>query len=121
MHLFILNLFQWFQGWNQQKTFENEQKINQKRQIQGTPSGSRAAFACQPAEITEKGLKWIKKVKNGFKKVVQPAFGCTQHPKADRNTQHTVLTQKEKFRRKADKKIQISVHIFAEMPFTSTL
>ena len=28
-----------------------------------------------------------KKLENGWKKVVQPAFGCTQHPKAGRYTQ----------------------------------
>ena len=28
-----------------------------------------------------------KKVENSWKKVFWPAFGCTQHPKADRNTQ----------------------------------
>ena len=29
-----------------------------------------------------------KKVENSWKKVVQPAFGCAQHPKAGRNMQH---------------------------------
>ena len=41
-------------------------------------------FSC---EITEKALKWTKKVKKRLKKRFQPAFGCTQHPKAGRNTQ----------------------------------
>ena len=43
-------------------------------------------FRC---EITERGLNWTKKVENGWKKIVQPAFGCAQHPKAGRNTQQT--------------------------------
>ena len=33
-------------------------------------------------KITGKGLKLAKKVENGWKKVVQPAFRCAQHPKA---------------------------------------
>ena len=40
-------------------------------------------------EITEKGLKSTKMLENGWKKVVRPAFGCAQHPKAGQNTQHT--------------------------------
>ena len=40
-------------------------------------------------ESTEKGEKWTKKVENAWKKVVWPAFGCAQHLKAGRNTQHT--------------------------------
>ena len=76
--LFFQNLFQWFHGWNQQKTSWNEQKnwylstpqswstckswsthgrstsnlykkSTKKRQIRGTPSWSWLAFACQPA------------------------------------------------------------------------
>ena len=39
-------------------------------------------------EITEKPLKWTKKVKKRLKKRFRPAFGCAQHPKAGRNTQH---------------------------------
>ena len=45
-------------------------------------------FRC---EITERGLNWTKKVENGWKKIVQPAFGCAQHPKAGRNTQQLWL------------------------------
>ena len=33
-------------------------------------------------EITEKGLKWTKKVENRLKKMFWTAFGCAQHPKA---------------------------------------
>ena len=87
-------------------------KSTEKRQIWGTPSaasGSWSVFACRPAlksrqisgffcsfsdvfidfsrEVTEKGLKWTKKFKNDWNKVVQPAFGCVQHPKAGQNTQ----------------------------------
>ena len=32
-----------------------------------------------------------KKVENGFKKAVQPAFGCAQHPKTGRNTQQLAV------------------------------
>ena len=82
-------------------------KSTDKRQIQGTPSGSRPAFTCQPAlrsrqispffvhfqtffvdfrcEITEKSLK---KVEKRQKKMFQPAFRGVQHPKAGRYTQH---------------------------------
>ena len=42
-------------------------------------------FKC---EITEEGLNWTKKVENGWKKVVRPAFGCD--PKANQNTQQTM-------------------------------
>ena len=54
-------------------------------------------FSC---EITEKALKWTKKVEKRLKKRFRPAFRCAQHPKAGRNTQHTVrhgdlLTQRE--------------------------
>ena len=35
-------------------------------------------------EITEKGLKLTKKVETA-EKVVQPVFGCAQHPKAGRS------------------------------------
>ena len=86
------------------------QKINWKRQLWGTPSGSQPAFAYQPALRSKQNMKkyvfcsfshvfyWYqawnhwkrfkmnKKVENGFKKVVPPAFGCTQHPKAGRHT-----------------------------------
>ena len=41
-------------------------------------------------EITEKGEKWTQKVKNIWKKVFQPGFGCVQHPKAGRNTLHSI-------------------------------
>ena len=40
-------------------------------------------------EITEKGKKWTKKIENSWKKVVRPAFGCPQHPKAGPNTQNS--------------------------------
>ena len=46
-------------------------------------------FSEFPSEIKKKHLKMKKKVENGSKKVFQPAFGCTQHPKAGQNTQHT--------------------------------
>ena len=45
-------------------------------------------------ENIEKGIKLTKKVENGWKKFVLPAFGCAQNPKAGQNTQHT--TNKEK-------------------------
>ena len=32
-----------------------------------------------------------KRLKTAEKKVFQPDFGCTQHPKAGRNTQHTSI------------------------------
>ena len=48
-----------------------------------------AFFSEFPSEIKKKHLKMKKKVENGSKKVFQPAFGCTQHPKAGQNTQHT--------------------------------
>ena len=35
-----------------------------------------------------KGLKWTKKDESGWIKVVLPAFGWAQHPKAGGNTQH---------------------------------
>ena len=41
-------------------------------------------FSC---EITEKALKWTKKVEKRLKKRFRPALGCAQHPKAGRNTQ----------------------------------
>ena len=34
-------------------------------------------------EITEKGLKWTKKLKNGWKKLLRPAFGCAQLVKTE--------------------------------------
>ena len=37
----------------------------------------------------EKALKWTKKVEKPLKKMFRPAFVCTQHQKAGRNTQHT--------------------------------
>ena len=96
------------QDWNQPKNDEKclkEEKINQKRQIWGTPSGSRPAFACQPAlgiaentvflnifidfrpKFIEKRLKRRKKGWKQLKKVFWPAFGCGQHLKAGWNTQ----------------------------------
>ena len=62
--LLIVNLFQWFQVWNQRFFFDFRQKFIEKR------------------------LKWRKKVEYGWRKVFWPAFGCAQHPKAGRNTQH---------------------------------
>ena len=72
------------------KNVKNIKKSTEKRQIRGITSGSRPAFACQPAlrsrqnmkktcllfiyrrcfidfsrEITERGLKLTKKVENG--------------------------------------------------------
>ena len=45
----------------------------------------------RPKVWSLKGLaQYKKKVENGWKKVVQPAFGCAQHPKAGRNTQQLV-------------------------------
>ena len=83
-------------------------KSTEKRLIWGTPSGSQPAFACQLAlrsskiwkkhvhfqtffvdfrrEINKKGWKRLKKV-------VRPAFGCAQHPRAGRNTQHTIIVK----------------------------
>ena len=43
-------------------------------------------------KITEKCLKWTKKVVNG-QKVFRAAFGCVQHPKADPNTQNSVSSE----------------------------
>ena len=103
-----------------QKSLKNVwkgKKSTEKRQIRGTPSGSRPAFACRPAlrsrlylektllffvhfrtvfvdfrrEITEKGKNWTKKLENGWKKRFRPAFRCAQHLKAGRNTQHPSL------------------------------
>ena len=42
-------------------------------------------------EITEKGLKLKEKVENGRKRLVQPAFGCAQHPKAGRNAKQATF------------------------------
>ena len=83
-------------------------KINRKRQIRGTPSGSRPAFACRPAlrsrqkhvffrsffvdfsrEITEKALKWTKKVEKWQKKV-STSFWVIAAPKSwSKYTKHT--------------------------------
>ena len=59
--------------------------------------GTKALYICFQTffedircEITEKGLKWTNQVENGWKKVVQPALGCAQLPKAGWNTQQTV-------------------------------
>ena len=41
-------------------------------------------------EITEKGFKRTKRLKTA-EKVVQPAVGCMQHPKAGQNTQQLWL------------------------------
>ena len=38
-------------------------------------------------KMSKKGWEWAKKVVKGWKEVVRPAFGCTQHLKAGRNTQ----------------------------------
>ena len=46
----------------------------------------RLTYFCH--EITKKALKWTKKVEKRLKKMFRPAFGCAQHPKAGRNTQH---------------------------------
>ena len=39
----------------------------------------------------EKALKWAKKVEKRLKKRFRPACGCAQHPKAVRNTQHSIF------------------------------
>ena len=44
-------------------------------------------------KITEKHLKLTKEVENGQKRVIQPAFGCAQHPKAGQTTQHSPLSR----------------------------
>ena len=80
--LIILNLFQWFHIWDQQKTCENEQK--------------KVIFVyCSKLVYMQKLVDplrgYIKNVANGWKKVVQPAFECAQHPKAGRSTQHTFI------------------------------
>ena len=59
--LFISKLYQWFHSWNQQKTSEKVQKN---------------------VFLSEKGLKWTKKVENGWKKLFQPAFRGALPPKA---------------------------------------
>ena len=41
------------------------------------------------ADFKPLSLKWTKKVENVWKKEVQPALGCAQHPKPGRNTQQT--------------------------------
>ena len=86
-------------------------KINQKRQFRVTPSGSWPAFACRPALRSQqnhvfsfifisfllisavKSLKKVwndqKRLKNGWKKMFRPAFGCAQYPKSCQNTQQT--------------------------------
>ena len=85
------------------KKVKKVKKSTEKRQIWGTPSGSRPAFAYQPALQSRqklkkysflfifrcfsvisvvkslKVLKWTKKVENGSK-IVWPAFGCAHHP-----------------------------------------
>ena len=45
-------------------------------------------------EIIEKGLKRTKKRLKCLKKVVQSAFGCAQHLKAGRHTQHIFVVFK---------------------------
>ena len=45
-------------------------------------------FSWFQAKITKKRLKWRKKVENSSKKYFNQLFGCVQHPKAGRNTQH---------------------------------
>ena len=42
-------------------------------------------FSC---EITENGLKQTKKLEKRLKKMFRPVFGCAQHQKAGRITQH---------------------------------
>ena len=64
----FINLFQWFHVWNHFTLF--------------------GFFLDFRREITEKGLKRRQKVENGWKKVLQPVFGCAQHLKAGQNTQH---------------------------------
>ena len=43
----------------------------------------------QPWNHWKKGLKSTRKIENGWKKVVTPAFRCCNHLKAGWNTQHT--------------------------------
>ena len=52
------------------------------------PTGldNRTFFVDFSREITEKVLKEQKRLKTA-EKVVRPAFGCAQHPKAGQNTQ----------------------------------
>ena len=80
--LIILNLFQLFHVWDQQKTCENEQK---KWYLSTAQSWSTCKSWSTPWGVTSKN------VENGWKKVVQPAFGCAQHPKAGQSTQHTII------------------------------
>ena len=64
--------------------------------FQRTPSESTSFFVLFQMffvdfrhEITEKGLKWAKKGWKRLKRVVRPAFGCAQHPKAGQNLQQS--------------------------------
>ena len=102
--LLILNLFQWFHGWNKQKSLKKNKKtcfclLLKARQHAkagqllvnpwgGVPRKSLFSVCC---EITEKSLKSTKKFEKQLKKNFQPAFRCPQHPKAGQNTQHTTI------------------------------
>ena len=113
--LLILNFFQWFHGWNQQKTPENEQKkvifvySSKLIDMQKLVDSLRGNLKIVSLRLTFsdvfcwfqpwnrwKRFEMNKKSWKRLKKVVRPALGCAQHPKAGQNTQQSVEKSDQK-------------------------
>ena len=88
-YLFISNLFQWFHAWKHKKRVQTGWHAKAGRLPERVPQNFWLIFFTFLKFLSVFDWFWSFSLiyENGWKKVVRPAFGCTQHPKAGWNTQ----------------------------------